>query len=88
MMGITTKTVTACTCDLCGVDCKGEDSIVNIQVHPGDGRDVGPGHMTGVMRVNLPYRVSDGIVCVACKLDWLRKYVDSQSAARNTARSA
>jgi hypothetical protein len=40
------------------------------------------------MRVNLPYRVSDGIVCVACKLDWLRKYVDSQSAARNTARSA
>ena len=79
-MGIQTKTMTVCTCDLCGAACRLNDGDVRIQVHPGDGRDVGPGFMHATMSVDLPYRVNKGIVCRSCKVKWLRAYLTEQGA--------
>ena len=75
-MGIAKKTIEVCTCDLCGSECGRHDGTIQIEVYPGDGRDVGPGHIIAEFRVHIPYQASNGIVCKQCKIDWLRKYVE------------
>ena len=80
-MGITTKTVTVVTCDLCLNECGINDGEIRIQVTPGDGRGVGPGYAVAVIALDIPYQPSRGIVCRACKMKLLREYVRSDSAA-------
>lgn len=80
-MGIVTKTVIECTCDLCGAKCGEGDGKISIQVHSGDGRDVGPGFIYAHLTVDLPYRCHKGIVCNPCALKWLGVYVKNQAAA-------
>lgn len=80
-MGITTKTVTTVTCDLCRKECGVNDGEIRVQVTPGDGRDVGPGYAVAVMALDIPYQASRGIVCRECKMKVLREYVRSDRAA-------
>jgi len=82
-MGITTKTVTVVTCDLCWKECGSSDGEIRIQVTSGDGRDVGPGYAVAVMALDIPYQASRGIVCRACKLKLLREYVSSAQENSN-----
>lgn len=35
-MGITTKTIAICCCDVCGSECVPEDGEVRVQVNSGD----------------------------------------------------
>ena len=84
-MGITTKTVETCTCDLCGAVCDKHDGNIFIEVYPGDGRDVGPGHVMAELRVHIPYKASNGIACRACKIKWLSKYVADQQGKEGEA---
>ena len=76
-MGISTKTVTEITCDLCGAECSVFDGVIDIQVNGGDGRDVGPATLKAVFKFNQPYGVQGGIICKACKFKWLRIYLAS-----------
>ena len=80
-MGITTKTVTTVTCDLCWKECGANDGEIRVQVTPGDGRDVGPCYAVAVIALDIPYQPSRGIVCRECKMKVLREYVRSDSAA-------
>lgn len=80
-MGITTKTVTVVTCDLCLKECGYNEGEIRIQVTPGDGRDVGPGYAVAVIALDIPYQPSRGIVCRDCKMKVLREYVNADSAA-------
>ena len=74
-MGIKTKTTEECTCDVCQKPCGKNDGIIQIQVNGGDGRDVGPASIDGKIVFNQPYGCSNGIVCKACKREWLARYV-------------
>lgn len=76
-MGVTTRTITTCTCDVCGKECQQGEGVIAIQVNSGDGRDVGPATINGTLTFNQPYGCDKGIVCRSCKLEWLRRYVDS-----------
>ena len=76
-MGIRTETVTIVTCNICGNQCGKSDGEIRIQVNSGD-RDVGPATIDGELRFTQPYGVSNGIICRACKIIWLKKYVDQQ----------
>lgn len=80
-MGVTTKTVTVVTCDLCLKECGANDGEIRVQVTPGDGRDVGPGYAVAVIALDIPYQPSRGIVCRDCKMKVLREYVNADSAA-------
>ena len=80
-MGITTKTVTVVTCDLCLNECGANDGEIRLKVTPGDGRDVGPGYAIAVFVLDIPYQTSRGIVCRDCKMKLLREYVSADSAA-------
>lgn len=83
-MGIKTQTVMTCTCDMCHAECGQWDGEIKIQVDGGDGRDVGPGYIKGSLKVTLPYRVSDGIICHDCKIKWLAAYVAQFNQAPTT----
>lgn len=74
-MGIVEKTIRVVTCDVCGQSCGEQESEISIQVNGGDGRDVGPAHIYGTLRFNQPYGCIKGIVCKACKREWLKRYV-------------
>lgn len=74
-MGIVEKTVRAVTCDVCQKPCGEHGGDIRIQVNGGDGRDVGPAHIYGSLRFVQPYGCTKGIVCKACKLEWLKRYV-------------
>lgn len=76
-MGITTKTVRECTCDVCGKACGEHEGKISIQVNNGDGRDVGPATINGTLTFNQPYGCATGIVCEACKLKWLNVYLNN-----------
>ena len=76
-MGISTRTVTEISCDLCAVECSASDGVIDIQINSGDGRDVGPATLTAAFRLDVPYGVSGGIICKACKLKWLGIYLTS-----------
>ena len=78
-MGITTRTVKECTCDVCGSACGELDGAIKIQVNSGDGRDVGPATIDAVLTFNQPYGASKGVVCVGCKQKWLAIYVERLS---------
>ena len=78
-MGIEQKTITIVTCDICGNQCGKDDGAISIQVNGGDGRDVGPATIDGELRFTQPYGVSNGIICRACKVKWLRQYIEQQS---------
>lgn len=78
-MGVTTKTVTVCTCDVCGKECQPQEGYVSIEVNGGDGRDVGPATISGMLTFNQPYGCDRGVVCRSCKLEWLRRYLDAQA---------
>ena len=82
-MGISTKTVTEITCDLCGAECGAFDCAIDIQVSSGDGRDVGPATLTAVFRFDQPYGVQGGIICKACKFKWLRIYLASAEGVKD-----
>lgn len=75
-MGKTTRTVTECTCDICGKECGERDGKIQIPINHGDGRDVGPAVIRGVLNVTQPYGVKVGLVCMECKKKWLSYYVD------------
>jgi hypothetical protein len=77
-MGITTKTITICCCDVCGSECVPEDGEVRVQVNSGD-RDVGPAHIRGVLVFDQPYGCTSGIVCRPCKLKWLAVYLEREA---------
>lgn len=78
-MGITTKTLQYCYCDLCNKRCGPADTRIVIEVYPGDGRDVGPGYLHGELKLDIPYGVSNGIVCKDCKIEWLRAYLEQEA---------
>lgn len=79
-MGINRVTTVVCACDLCGSECGPAETRFIVEVHPGDGRDVGPGYLHGELKVDLPYRVNNGIVCEACKVKWMRQYIADHDA--------
>ena len=74
-MAIKEVTTVVCTCDLCGNTCGKNDGFIKVQVHPGDGRDVGPGYAFAEVRVDLPYSSSNGNLCRACTLSALRTHL-------------
>lgn len=74
-MGINTKTIVSCTCDICNKPCNKNDGNISIQVNGGDGRDVGPATIDGMLVFNQPYGCSKGIVCKACKKIFLAEYM-------------
>ena len=74
-MGIITKTVELCTCDMCGAECGRTDGDILVQVNSGDGRDVGPAYVTGNVAFYQPYGCANGIVCHTCKIKWLTHYM-------------
>ncbi len=74
-MGIVTKTITECTCDLCGSVCKPKEGEIRVNVSGGD-RDVGPSQVYGVLVFNQPYGCVNGIICKSCKIKWLRIYLE------------
>lgn len=74
-MGISTKTITKITCDLCGAECGALDGVIEIKVNSGDGRDVGPATLTAAFSLDQPYGVQGGIICEECKFKWLRAYI-------------
>ena len=82
-MGISTKTVTEITCDLCGAECSVFYGVIDIQVNGGDGRDVGPATLTAAFRFDQPYGVQGGIICEACKFKWLRIYLASAEGVKD-----
>lgn len=73
-MGVVKKTVVDVTCDVCKQACGESDGEVSIQVHGGDGRDVGPTYIYGTLRFHNPYVCDKGIVCKKCKFEWLSRY--------------
>lgn len=77
-MGITTKTITECFCDICGSECEPQDGEISIQVNSGF-RDVGPAVIRGVLVFDQPYGCTGGIVCRNCKLEWLAAYLARES---------
>ena len=79
-MGIQTKTVTECTCDVCGRACKPEDTKLRVQINGGDGRDVGPSMIYATVMVEHPYRCEKGIVCKSCQKEWLQEYINEIDA--------
>ena len=70
-------TTEECTCDICKMPCGKDDGKILIQVNAGDGRDVGPATINGLLQFNQPYGVSRGIVCRSCKKAWLTRYVST-----------
>ena len=74
-MGIKTKTIEECTCDICQKPCGKNEGEIVIHVNGGDGRDIGPATITGKIVFNQPYGCSGGIVCNQCKKEWLALYV-------------
>jgi hypothetical protein len=76
-MGITTKTTKECTCDICQKSCQELDGNITIRVNNGDGRDVGPSTINGKIVFEQPYGVSNGLVCKACKKEFLTRYAAS-----------
>jgi hypothetical protein len=76
MMGIKTKEITECTCDVCGKVCEVFESEFCVTINSGDGRDVGPSEIFGKVYVNNPYGYSKGIVCKECKIKWLKIYLE------------
>jgi hypothetical protein len=74
-MGIQTKTVTECTCDVCGNGCQQEDAKLRVQINGGD-RDIGPSTIYATVTVDHPYRCNKGIVCKKCQKKWLQEYVN------------
>jgi len=78
-MGVTTRTVTVCTCDVCQRECQPDEGRITIEVNGGDGRDVGPATISGMLTFHQPYGCDKGVVCRACKIKWLRRYVDAQA---------
>lgn len=79
-MGIQTKTVTECTCDVCGNACRPDDTKLRVQINGGDGRDVGPSEIYATVMVNHPYRCDKGVVCKACQKKWLQRYINTIDA--------
>jgi len=77
-MGVVKKMISICTCDLCKQECQESDNRIEIQIDNGDGRDVGPGYLVANLRLELPYRVSGGVICRPCSMKWLSRYVKNQ----------
>lgn len=79
-MGIQTKTVTECTCDVCGNVCQPDDTKLRVQINNGDGRDVAPSEIYARVMVKHPYGCEMGIVCKSCQKKWLQMYIDAIDA--------
>ena len=77
-MAVKTYSVVEVTCDLCGSACAGDDGNIYIEVNGGD-RDVGPGYISGRISLTQPYKCVSGDICRACKVAWLRRYVEDHS---------
>ncbi len=73
-MGIVTKQITSCTCDVCNQSCDKDDGVICVQVNGGD-RDVGPANIEGRLTFFQPYGCQKGVVCRACKIKWLKIYI-------------
>lgn len=73
-MGIVTKTIKECTCDVCKSPCGENDGNIAIRVNNGD-RDVGPAYIYAHMRFDQPYGCQVGIVCFECKKKYLKQYL-------------
>lgn len=82
-MGVSTRTVTVISCDLCGDECGAFDGVIEIEVNSGDGRDVGPATLTAAFRLDRPYGVQGGIICKTCKLKWLGIYLERNNQQRS-----
>lgn len=74
-MGISTVQIQRITCDLCHEECGANDGVIQIEVTPGDGRDVGAGYIRAAFRLDIPWGVSGGIICKKCKMEHLARYV-------------
>jgi hypothetical protein len=75
-MGVITRTIKDATCDICMAECGEYDGDIEVRVNNGDGKDVGPAYITGTLRFYQPYGVSSGILCRACKLKFLTRYLN------------
>jgi len=76
-MGVTKKEIIECTCDVCDNPCDQYESRFEIQINGGDGRDVGPSKIRGLITVEHPYRCSSGVVCKKCQKEWLQRYINT-----------
>lgn len=74
-MGMTVKTKEEWFCDICKGPACPADQHISIEVYPGDGRDVGAGYLHGSLYVDIPYSVSRGVSCKACKIKFLKSYL-------------
>lgn len=75
-MGVKKRTIKEVSCDVCKAQCGENDGDIEVRVNSGDGQDVGPAYITGTLRFYQPYGVSGGILCRACKLEYLSRYLD------------
>ena len=73
-MGITTKTVQVCTCDICQKECSASEGTIKIKVKRPD-RDVGRSYIFVTLQYYSPYVCDNGIVCDECKDKYLQQYV-------------
>lgn len=74
-MVVTQRTVTECSCDVCGKTCGQYDNRLRIETNSGD-RDVGPAYIHAIVQFDQPYVCSGGIVCKQCQIEWLTRYID------------
>jgi hypothetical protein len=70
-MGIKVRTIKEVTCDICGVPCGEHDGDIRIEVSDGDT----PTTIEGRLTFTRPYCVTDGVICLDCKKEYLAAYL-------------
>lgn len=74
-MGKLVKTVTVCTCDVCGKECsEGENKVEITTSYSLNDRC----YIFGDLYAYIPYGTSQGVVCKSCKLDYLERYITQE----------
>ena len=79
-MGKVVKTITVCTCDVCGKECEEGENKVDITFsYALNDRQ----YIYGSLYAYVPYGTSEGIVCRSCKLYWLEQYIKRERNSEN-----
>lgn len=76
-MGLKKTELIECTCDVCGAAMHPNDTKGAIAINGGDGRDVGPSEIFVSVRVEHPYKCTNGFVCKSCQKEWLQRYINA-----------
>lgn len=71
-MGKVVRTITMCSCDICGKECNENENSIEITTSYSLNDRC---YMFGSVHAYIPYGTSQGVVCKSCKLDYLERYV-------------